>query len=205
MKSLFNVFALFALVMLIGCDASKKTADAIDTGEEVMETAAPFVINPATTPGKISWKAANQRYAADGGFASWNFSRVDMGREIESLDADLVIDLASVNEKSEKLANHLKAWDYFNVEEYRTATANISNVRKSGDGYVAEMTLKMRGAKQVIETPFEVVNKKPLRVRGTAEVDRRIFKIGTNESGKYTATDGAGDIITVTYDTAVKL
>lgn len=209
MKSLFNVFVLVALIMFIGCDASKKTAEAIDTGEEVMEAAADltsFAINPDNTPGTIGFTAENQRYSANGGFASWNFSNIDMaGKDVETLNADLVIDLASINEASEKLANHLKAWDYFDVEKYTTATANISNVRASGDGYVADMTLNMRGATQVIESPFEVVSTKPLRVKGSADVDRRIFKIGSDETGKYTGFDGAGDIITVTYNTIVEL
>jgi len=207
MKSLFNVFVLVALITFIGCDTTKKTTDAIETGadvvEEVVETV--FELNAENTPGTISWKAANERYSADGGFATWNFSNIDMDGGVESLNADLVIDLASVNEKSEKLAEHLKQWDYFDVEKYTTATANISNVRESGSGYVADLTLKMRGAEQVLESAFEVVSTKPLRVKGSADIDRRIFKIGSDETGKYTGFDGAGDVITVTYDTEVKL
>jgi len=194
--------------MLISCDPAKKTADAIDTGDGVMETAVDlgsFVINSDDVPGTISWTAENTRYSADGGFASWNFANVDMDGGVESLNADLVIDLASVSEKSEKLANHLREWDYFDVERYRTATANISNVRQDGDGYIADFTLKMRNAQQIIESPFEVVSTNPLRVRGSADVDRRIFKIGSDETGKYTGGEGAGDIITVTYDTEVRL
>jgi len=207
MKSLFNVFVLVALITFIGCDTTKKTADAVETEadvvEEVIETV--FELSAENTPGTISWKAANERYSADGGFKTWNFSNIDMDGDIESLNADLVIDLASINEKSEKLAEHLKQWDYFNVEKYRIATANISNVRAEGSGYIADFTLKMRGAEQVIESPFEVISTKPLRVKGSADVDRRIFKIGSDETGKYTGRDGAGDLITVTYDTEVKL
>jgi len=208
MKSLLNVLVFATLIMLIGCDTTKKTADAIDTGSEVMEAAidlASFIINPDNTPGKIGWTAENERYSADGGFTSWNFANIDMDGGIESLNADLVIDLASVNEASEKLAEHLRQWDYFDVAKYTTATANISNVRQSGDGYVADLTLEMRGAKQVIESPFEVQSLDPLRVKGSAGVDRSIFKIGSDETGYYKPTDGAGDIITVTYDTAVRL
>ncbi len=208
MKSLLNVLLFATLIMLISCDPAKKTADVIDTGEEVMATAvdvASFIINPDNTPGKIGWTAENERYSADGGFASWNFVNVNMDGGIESLNADLAIDLASINEKSEKLANHLRQWDYFDVEKYTTATANISNVRQSGDNYIADLTLEMRGAKQVIESAFEVQSMDPLRVKGSAEVDRRIFKIGSDESGKYTGFEGAGDMITVTYDTEVRL
>jgi len=208
MKSLLNVLVFATLIMLIGCDPAKKAADAIDTGDGVMGTAADvasFIVNPDNTPGKIGWTAENDRYSAVGGFTSWNFANVNMDGGVESLNADLVIDLASVNEASEKLANHLRQWDYFDVEKYTTATANISNVRQSGDGYVADLTLKMRDAEQVIESAFEVQSMDPLRVKGTADVDRRIFKIGSDETGKYTGTDKAGDIITVTYDTEVRL
>jgi|GEM_PF-981496 len=208
MKSLLNVLVFATLIMLIGCDPAKKTADTIDTGEEVVEAAmdlASFMVNPDNTPGKIGWTAENERYAADGGFTSWNFANIDMNGGVESLNADLVIDLASVSEASEKLAKHLRQWDYFDVAKYTTATANISNVRQSGDSYVADMTLEMRDAKQVIESTFEVVSNNPLRVKGSADVDRRIFKIGSDETGKYTGFDGAGDVITVTYDTEVRL
>ncbi len=208
MKSLLNVLVFATLIMLASCDPAKKTADAIDTGEEVMEAIvdlSQFAINPDNTPGRIGWTAENERYSADGGFESWNFANISMDGGIESLDADLVIDLASVSEKTEKLAEHLRQWDYFDVAKYTTATANISNVRQSGDSYIADLTLRMRGAEQVIESAFEVQSMNPLRVKGSADVDRRIFKIGSDETGKYTGFDGAGDIITVTYDTEVRL
>lgn len=206
MKSLFNVLVLVALITFIGCDAAKKTTDAVSSAANNAVDLASFVLNPDNTPGTISWAAENERYSADGGFAAWNFANIDMkGNDVETLNADMVIDLASISEKSEKLVNHLKAWDYFDVEKYTTATANISNVRASGSGYLADLTLKMRGAEQVIESAFEVVSTRPLRVKGTADVDRRVFKIGSDETGKYTGFDGAGDVITVSYDTEVKL
>ena len=206
MKSFFNLLFLAAVITIIGCDASKKTAEEIDTGDAVEAVTTAFSLNPDDVPGMIGWTAENQRYSADGSFATWNFSNVSMdGNDVTSLNADLVIDLASISEKSEKLANHLRAWDYFDVEKYTTATANISNVRASDDGYVADLTLKMRDAEELIESAFEVVSTNPLRVKGSADVDRRVFKIGSDETGKYTGFDGAGDIITVTFDTEVRL
>lgn len=205
MKSLLNVLVLLALITFIGCDASKKTTDAVSsTANDVVE-AVETAVEYTNAPGAITFAAANERYSANGSFATWNFTNIDMDGGIESLNADLKIDLASISEKSEKLANHLKQADYFHVEKYTTATANISNVRESGDGYVADMTLSMRDAEQVIEAPFELVSEKPLRVRGTVDVDRSIFKIGTDETGNYKPFEGAGDIITVSFDTEVKL
>ena len=149
-------------------------------------------------PGMITWAAANERYSADGKFNKWNFSSVKMkGKDVTTLNATVNIDLTSIWEKSDKLVEHLKAWDYFDVAKYQNAQLVISNVRKGRGGmHVADMELQMRDKVQKMESQFKVTSTKPLRVVGTANVDRSIFGIGVDNTS-------VPNMIEVKYDTVI--
>ena len=189
MKNIFQLFVLVSIFSLVACKASK---NAVTTDSAVKE-----MERPTDAPGVISFEAANERYSANGKFNKWNFTRVNMdGNDITTLDAELNIDLTSIWEKSDKLTEHLKAWDYFDVEKFQNATVKIKNVRKKGAGYEADMELAMRDEFQRIESTFEVLEKKPLRVRGSAFVDRSIFGIGVENTS-------VSNLIKVTYDTVI--
>jgi len=177
-------------LFLISCDANKKT----------MKTSAAMENAPQKdTPGVISFEAANDRYSANGKFNSWKFTDVKMKKnDIKTLTADIEIDLTSIWEKSEKLTDHLKAYDYFDVEKYTTATLSVKNVMasKKNNEYIANMVLKMRGATQEIESPFTLIGGKPLKIKGTAMVDRSLFTIGVENTS-------VPDLIKVSYETAI--
>lgn len=131
-------------------------------------------------PGEIQFFAANDRYSAEGTFKKWEFVDFAMDEDnFESIQGQIKVDLTSIWEKSEKLTEHLKAWDYFDVEKYTTATIEFRNVHVHGDreGH-AELLLSMRGYEQVLDTHFEIINRDPFIVKGEAMVDRSIFKIG---------------------------
>lgn len=177
--------------------AVNKTGEvAKDAGGAVKDAAVKVV--GKKTPGLISFEAANERYSAEGKFNKWHFTKVEMkGQEITTLSADLEIDLTSIWEKSDKLTEHLKAPDYFDVAKYTTATLSLDNVQPKGDAYEADMVLKMRDTMQELKSEFEVVTEDPLTVKGTAMVDRSIFGIGVENKG-------VPDLIKVSYETVVK-
>ena len=153
-----------------------------------------------TALGTIKFAAANERYSADGTFKKWSFIKANMkGQQIPTLSASIKVDLTSIWEKSEKLTDHLKAPDFFNIEQYTTATIDIDNVEKNADGtYTADMKLNMKGLSQDMKSTFTVTKKKPLHVKGTAKVSRKLFGLGSDEMG-------VGEFVEVSYDTDVPL
>ncbi len=115
--------------------------------------------------------------------------------DIESLTASIAIDLTSIWEKNEDLTAHLKAPDFFNIEQFTTGMLDIKNVKqKEGDTYTADMQLKMKGITQDLQSEFKVTSKKPLHVTGTAMVSRQLFQLGSEKMG-------VGEFVKVMYDT----
>ncbi len=188
MKQITTILLCAFLMAAMSCGGGKKVSDTASANSSKMGL---------ETPGVISFAAANERYSADGTFKKWKFSKVSMDKgKIESLDADIDIDLTSIWEKSDKLTDHLKANDYFDVAKYTTANLNIKNVRAKGDKYVADLQLKMRGVTQKMESEFEVISKKPMTVKGTAMVDRGLFTIGVENTS-------VPNLIEVSYNTVI--
>ncbi len=190
-KYLFFAFLVGALAYA-GCKSKTGgTKSAVSTEEGVLHKRGTMSLG-----GKIGWKAANDRYSADGTFKKWHFTELKMKEgQPETMTASLSIDLTSIWEKSPQLTDHLKAPDFFNIEKYTTATLDISNVRlKEGDTYTADMILNMKGIKQELTSDFVFKSMSPMRVAGTAKVDRTLFGLGG-------AGLGTGDLIEVSYDT----
>ncbi len=185
------IMAFCLSLFLISCDANKKT---------VKTSAAMENVPTKETPGVISFEAANDRYSANGKFNKWKFTKANLAKKdkIETLTAEIEIDLTSIWEKSEKLTEHLKAYDYFDVAKYTTATLTVKDVmkmKKNGE-YVANMVLNMRGATQELESVFTLINGNPIQIKGTAMVDRSIFTIGVENTS-------VPDLIKVSYETTV--
>jgi len=190
-KNLPLFLLLFSTLLYFGCDSSKGAIDA-----STLAQAAP---KKMVTDGTITFAAANDRYSANGEFKSWHFTKMDVktnrASEIKSLDASLAIDITSISEKSEKLTNHLKAPDFFNIAEFATATMDIKNVKKQGDGsYTVDMKLNMKGLTQEMSSTFKVTSTNPLHVKGTALVNRNLFSLGK-------VSMKVPEMIEVTYDT----
>lgn len=151
-----------------------------------------------STGGTISFNTANDRYEANGKFNKWHFTKVYIKKgNIESLNADLSIDLTSIWEKSDGLTDHLKAPDFFNIAQFTTATIQIRNVEKTaGTEYEAQLQLNMKGLSQTLPTKFTVTNTNPLHVKGSAKVDRVLFGLGSDKMG-------LPQFVDVQYDTDI--
>lgn len=193
MKIVQKTVFLFLTVSLLACNTSKKTTT--DTTAIKAETP---VASTGDAPGIISWEAASPRYSANGKFNKWKFTNVDMKKgNIETLNATIEVDLTSIWEKSEKLTDHLKAWDYFDVEKYQAATINIANIQPKGSNqYEADMTLAMRDQVQNLKSTFEVLPGRTIQVSGTAMIDRGLFGIGVDNKG-------VPNMIKVSYQTVI--
>ncbi len=200
MKRQINFLLLLCSIVLLGTSCKSTTKMPATNGatqEAKVDRNVSTTKKTSPTPGVISFAAANDRYSASGVFKAWKFTQIEMNDDnVESLSATLEIDLSSVSEKSQKLTEHLKAWDYFDVKKYTTATIDITNVRPKGAKYVADFTLKMKDEVQTMESEFVVLGKSPLRVKGTAMVDRGKFKVGVGN-------EKVPNMIAVNYETAV--
>ncbi len=142
---------------------------------------APLTIaGDAEAPGTLSFKASNKMYSADGSFEKWHFTKVDIPEgDLEKGTAEFEVDLASVSEKTEALADHLRQADFFHVAKFTTATVKIHGVKKTGDNaYDATATVDFHGFTNDVPVQFTVVGESPLQIEGTATMQRTAFGIG---------------------------
>jgi polyisoprenoid-binding protein YceI len=144
------------------------------------ETAPAAPAAAASAPGELTFSTHNSVYNAEGRFGSWKFTKVDIpGGDLTKGTVEIEVDLASVNEKAEKLAAHLRTADFFDVATYPKATISIGSVKAAGDKkYTATANLDLHGMKGTCPVAFEVISDKPLTIKGTATLDRTSFKIG---------------------------
>ena len=133
------------------------------------------------TPGVISFKAKNDRYSAQGFFERWKFTKSKMKERnnMETYTGELMIDMSSIKEKSQKLTDHLKADDYFFVKEFPICKMSIDNIKKGKDNkYTAVGTINLRGIKSEVPINFIVKRINPVIVKGQVQIDRILHKVG---------------------------
>lgn len=131
-------------------------------------------------PGTIEWKANNKIYDAHGKFQKWQFTRITVpDGNLEQGTVEMEIDLASVWEKADALADHLRQADFFNVAEFATATVKIDRVKQTGEkSYEAIATVTMHGHTNEVPIAFDVVGMDPIAIEGKATLSRTAFGIG---------------------------
>ncbi len=147
----------------------------------VLASAARLIAGEAVPPpGELTFKAHNAVYKADGRFASWRLTKVEIpGGDFTKGVVTIEVDLASVNEASAKLAAHLRTADFFDVAKFQTATIAISGAKPAGEKrYTATASVDLHGVKGTCPITFEVVSEKPLKIKGEATLDRMAFGIG---------------------------
>jgi polyisoprenoid-binding protein YceI len=70
-----------------------------------------------------------------------------------SVTAEIAVD--SVNTNNEQRDAHLKAADFFDVEQYPTATFRSTGVRTNGDGFAVDGELTLKGVTKPITLDLE--------------------------------------------------
>jgi polyisoprenoid-binding protein YceI len=132
------------------------------------------------SPGELKFSTHNSVYNAEGSFKSWRVTKVDIPNgDLTKGTVALEVDLASVHEKADKLAAHLRTPDFFDVATFPKATIVISKVKPAGEKkYEAIADLDLHGIKGSCPVTFEVVSSSPLAITGKATLDRSSFKIG---------------------------
>jgi polyisoprenoid-binding protein YceI len=68
-------------------------------------------------------------------------------------DHKVTIDLKSTFTDSDKLTEHLKSPDFFDVEKYPTATFDATSITKTGEGYTVSGNFTLHGVTKNISFP----------------------------------------------------
>lgn len=153
------------------------------------------VVQAAEPLGTISFKAAHETHANEGHFKKWRFTEINKPADgIVGGSATIEIDITSISAKQQveteenpRLTNHLKANDFFDAEKFPKAILKISDIKKAEaaegeeapeNAYTAMGQLTVREVSAPISFDFTVVQETPLKIAGTAKVNRDTHTIG---------------------------
>lgn len=136
-------------------------------------------------PGHITFVGENMLMTANGVFKKWKVAnvRIDEANPEKSV-IELEIDVASLDTKIEKRDVHLRTADFFDVEQFPTATVKIYDAKAKVGAtgphpiYTCKMDFSIHGVKKTFDTEFELLSSNPITVRGKIVMNRVDFGIG---------------------------
>lgn len=106
---------------------------------------------------------------------------------LEKSHAEITIDMASVSSGDSQRDGTLKSADFFSVANFASGTFKTDRFRKTGNGYVASGTLRLKGMAVPVSLPFtlDIAGDKAV-MRGIVSINRTAFRIG---EGEFAATN----------------
>ncbi|HVR44345.1 MAG TPA: YceI family protein [Thermoanaerobaculia bacterium] len=182
-----HILFTLALVLLLGCRTEIDDKPAAEMVEG-SPTAAPVepAVRVAVDPEEsriefIGAKITRQHVGEFHEFDGW----VGYDAENRPVAVEFTIDLASLETDTKKLDGHLKTADFFDVENYPTATFTSSSIEPAAEGggesgttHTIAGSLDLHGVNREIRIPATVVES-PEGVRATSEftINRKDWNI----------------------------
>jgi len=160
-----------------------KTTDATvsDAKEKVVSDAKEGQVRYEFTPdSKILFTGSKVTGSHSGGFKSFTgHFTIGKNGEPEGNDHKVIIDMASTFSDHEKLTEHLKNEDFFNVPKFPTSTFDVTSINKENDSnYKVTGNLTLHGVTKSISFPAEVTSKGDLVYLHTKfDINRQDFGI----------------------------
>ena len=128
------------------------------------------------------------------------------GKTVNSIKADVTVDVSKLNTQNTNRDNHLRQDDFFNVEKFPTMTFKSKRVESAGDGrfkLVGDLTIRDKTNEVVldVEGPSPVVKGQRGVLTGataTTKISRKAFGVLWNRMIETMPV--VGDEVTVTID-----
>lgn len=199
-RYLAQALALAVLAAGFGCanPADDKPAAVVKEAEGAKppqaSTGERYVIGEGSKIGFVGSKVTGQH---DGGFQSFTgeVSLVDGRPELSRIE--IIINTASLWADNERLTNHLKSADFFDVETHPRAIFRSTAIVPEGVGYRVTGDLDLHGVTKSISFPARI-SVEPDRVSSQAEFSIKRFDFGIAYPGK--ADDLIRDEVVVRLD-----
>jgi len=150
--------------------------------------------NTATAPGKtetlalspdnskVEFTASKVTMSHPGGFKQFSGTITLVGEKAENSKVTVDIDLSSVYTNEDKLTEHLKTPDFFDVAKYPkanfTSTSIVPDTAKGADNYTVTGDLDLHGQKKSITFPATIkVTPDDVSVNAEFSINRKDFGI----------------------------
>lgn len=147
----------------------------------IVVTASAFAPKGDKAPGKISFTTKNDKHSVTGEFKKWEIKSFEMKNKVEDVKATIEVDITSVSTGMTKLDGHLQAEEFFNTSKHPKMTITIDGAKKEGKKYTTTAKVAMKGMSKEVPFTFEVLSKKPLKIKGEGTYMRASHGIGKAE------------------------
>lgn len=144
----------------------------------------------SSPPGVIYWTGSGGMANKDfkGTFDKWKFNKFSVpGGDYSKVEAEIAVDIASINVNPEGLENHLRQDDYLDAAAHPTAIIKINGAQqpRGMDSWVANGTVSMNGNTQEnVSIDFNVLESKPAKIVGSTTIFRKDYEVGNMENEK---------------------
>lgn len=205
MKIDYLAFPAAILTMaLVSCEnpADKtSTADVKEAVEKKEESASgtKYVFTPES---KIEFTGSKVTGKHDGGFKTFTGHFTVKDGAPVGTDHKVVIDMSSTFSDADKLTEHLKSPDFFNVAEFPQTTFDVTELKKNSDTeYTVSGNFKLHGVEKNISFPATVTkNGDAVGIKAEFDINRKDF--GIVYAGK--ADDLIRDEVVIRLDLTAK-
>jgi polyisoprenoid-binding protein YceI len=123
-----------------------------------------------------------------GNFATFSGTLTTTGDPLDSR-VEASIDLSSIDTRNEQRDAHIRTADFFDVENNPAMTYRSTGVRASGDGFVVDGELTLRGVTRQVPLSLEINGVGPDAYGGSrigfsasAEINRTDFGVNWNSA-----------------------
>jgi polyisoprenoid-binding protein YceI len=158
----------------VGAPAPTK-AESAPTGANPAPTATALVIDPSNS--KVQFVGAKVTRSHGGGFTDFA-GKVELAEPTESSHVEITIQTASLYADEEKLAKHLKSPDFFDVDDFPTATFRSTEIKKRADDYQVTGDLTLHGVTKRVSFPATIqVSDGAVKASSEFSINRHDFGI----------------------------
>ncbi len=160
---------LLMLVASFGCANPADDVPAAEVSEAEESGAAPsgeeFSIGEASTVGFTGSKVTGSH---DGGFKGFEGSITLVDGDPTQSSIQFTIDTTTLWADNEKLTGHLKSPDFFDAENFPTASFQSTEIAAADEGYTVTGNLELHGVTKSISFPAQIAIE-PGQITATSE------------------------------------
>ncbi|MEX2015856.1 MAG: YceI family protein [Candidatus Hydrogenedentales bacterium] len=133
---------------LVAAPIAVDETDALDDADAVTYT--------ISDDSKLTFVGSKVTGSHDGGFNEFDGVVVVANEDPTQAQITVNIDATSIWADNERLTNHLKSADFFDIEKYPTAQFVSTKIEAAEDGYIITGNLDLHGQSKSVEFPAQI-------------------------------------------------
>ncbi|RYD21206.1 MAG: YceI family protein [Verrucomicrobiaceae bacterium] len=182
MKTRYLALAIAAPVIFVSCEnpadktTDAKVSDAVEKSASAETVGTKYVFTPASQVNFVGSKVTGSHV---GGFKTFTgYFTIKDGAPVGN-DHKVTIDMSSTFSDADKLTEHLKSPDFFNVEKFPQSTFDITDIKKTSDtAYTVSGNFTLHGQTKNISFPATVSQgADTVKIDAKFDINRKDFGI----------------------------